>query len=168
MEHITDGEFVTLPDLKVRTVVRRCNLQHTRAESHVDRSIANDRNLFAREGAPNVFTNQMLVTLVVGVHRHRRIARDGFRTCCGNFEEGVRKFGDFVTHLIDEAFGWLHDDFFVGKSGQRNGAPIDHALAAVNITAFVERHKRLQDGAGIIGVEGVDGTIPVTRSSEFA
>ena len=168
IHHVDDREVVALADIEVGAVVGRGDLQHARAEILLDGRVADDRDLGAREGAPDVLADKVLVALVVGVDRHGGVAGDGFRTRGRDFEESAGEFGDLVTHAVERALGGLHDHLFVGEARLRDRAPVHHALAAVDIAAFVERDEGLQDRLRVAGVECVDRAVPVAGGAELA
>ena len=144
VHHIDDREVVALADIKVGTVVSGGDLQDARTEIFLDGRITDDRNLGAREGAPDVLADEVLVAFVVGVDRNGGVARNGLWARGGDFEERAGNLSHLVTHAVERALGGLHDHLFVGKTRLRDRAPVDHALATIDVAAFVERDKRLQ------------------------
>jgi hypothetical protein len=56
----------------------------------------------------------------------------------GDFQELAGRVGEFVLHEIELRALRGHDHLLVGKRGERNRAPVDHPLAAVD-QAFLEQ-----------------------------
>ena len=167
VHHVVDRQIVTLADVEVGAVMGRGDLQHARAEFLLDGRVADDRDLGAREGAPDMLADEVLVAFVVRVDRHGGVAGDGLRTRGRDLEERAGDFGDLVAHPVERALRGLHDHLFVGEARLRDRAPVHHALAAVDIAAFVERDESLQDRLRVAGVERVDRAVPVAGGAEL-
>ena len=159
---------MSLADVEVGAVVGGGHLQDAGTKFFLNRGIADDWDLGAREGPPDVLSDEMLVALVIRMDGDGGVAWDRLGTRGGDLEERARNLGHLVAHAVERALGGLHDHLFVGKAGLRDRAPVDHALAAIDIAALVERDKGLQHRLRVAGVERMDGTIPVARSAEFA
>ena len=168
VHHIEDRKVMTLADIEVGAVVGRGHLEHACAEGAFDGGVADDLDLGAGERAPDVLADEVLVALVFGVDGHSRVAGDGFGTSRGDLQERARMLDDLVAHLEERALGGLHDHFFVGQAGLRNRAPIDHALTAVDVAAFVERDEGLEDGLRIASVQRMHLAVPVAGCAELA
>ena len=68
------GQVVPLADLEVVRVVRRGHLDRAGAERRVDVLVGDDRDPPAGQRQLDLGADQVLVALVVGVHRHRGVA----------------------------------------------------------------------------------------------
>ena len=168
VHHIDDREVVALADIEVGAVMGRGDLEYARTELLLDGGVADNRDLGAREGAPDVLADEMLVALVIRMDRDGGVAWNGLRACGGNLEERSGNLGDLIPHAVERALGGLHDHLFVGQARLRDWAPVDHALAAIDVAAFVERDEGLQDRLRVAGVERVDGAIPIAGGAELA
>jgi len=168
VHHVDDRQAVSFADVEVGAVVGRSHLQDARAELLLDGGVADDGDLGAREGPPDVLADEVPVAFVLGVHRDGGVARNGLRTRGRDLEEGAGEFGDLVPHAVQRALGGLHDHFLVGEAGLRDRAPVDHPLAAVDVAALVERDEGLQDRLRVAGVERVDRAVPVAGGAELA
>ena len=137
-EHIDDLESVALADFKVRLVVRRRDLESARAELDVDMLIGNDRNFRLRERPQHLAPDVLGKARILRVHRDRDIAHQRFGTRGGNFQILARRIGERVFHEVKFRALRGHDDLLVGQRRQRNRAPVDHPLAAINETFLEE------------------------------
>ena len=154
-----------MADFKVGDVVGGRNFKNARAEFHIDIFVADNRNRGFGEGAPNVFADVFLIAFVVGVDRDGGVAHNCFGAGGGDFKKSPRLFDDFVFHLEELAFLGGHNDLLVRERGEVYGAPVYHALAAVDVALFEKFDKRRQDAARIVVVEGMHESRPVARGS---
>ena len=95
---------MTLADFEIELVVRRRNLQNTRPELRIDCFVGNDRNFFPRERTPGVFADQVEVSFVARMKRHRGVGHDRFRPRRGDFQESPRFFHDLIPNEIEIPF----------------------------------------------------------------
>jgi hypothetical protein len=77
-----------------------------------------------------------------------------------------RGVDELVAHLVKDAVHRLHDHLLVGEGGQRGRAPVDHALAAVDVAAFEKVGEHPEDGPRVRRVHGELGAAPVARGAE--
>ena len=125
---------MTLSNIPVCLVMCRRDLEHARAEVFFYRRICDNRNGSARERAPAEFANVFLVTFVVGVNRHCRVAHDRFGTGGGNFQKLALTVHDFIAHFEERALLGFHDDLFVRECRLADRTPVDHAFATVDMS----------------------------------
>ena len=169
VDHFDRFEAVALADLEVILIVRRRDFEATGAELAVDIFVANDRDFCLRERPPDRLADQVLVTLILRMHRDRSIAHEGFGACGGNFE--MRAFAvwlhQLVAHFIEEATLRLHVHLFVGNRGVRGRAPVDHALATIDVTTLIERHECGEHGLRVVLIQSEAGAIPVAGRAKL-
>ncbi len=180
VKRVDDRELVAEADLEVHFVVGGRDLERTGGEGRIDRAVGDDRDLHAlTERTPHFLPDEVLVTLVVRMHGDGDVGGDGFGA--RGFEDEVRErdhvaFGilgggrldEFVAQAEDVALRRAHLDLFVGKRGERNRAPVDHAFAAVDVALVKELHKRGEHGARVAGVHREVRAIPIAGAAEFA
>ena len=149
-------------------VVRRSNLQGTRAESDVHVRIADHghRPAHQRDDDPGVF-GQPGVAFVVGIDAEGRIAEDRFGPCRGDDDRAVGAF-DPVAQVVEFAVRLFEYHLFVRKGGLGRRVPIDHAYAPVNQPLFVEVAEDPQDAFGTSFVHREAGAFPVARGAQLA
>ena len=73
-----------------------------------------------------------------------------------------------VLHIIERALLLGRDHFLVGERGERAGAPVHHAQAAIDEALVVELHENFLHGAGVVGVEREAFARPVARCADLA
>jgi hypothetical protein len=118
--------------------------------------------------APDPAPDHPRVPRVVGMDRDGHVARDRLGPRGGHLDELPRGVGELVAHLVERPVDRLHDDLLVGERGKGRGAPVHHALAAVDAPAPVELRECSEDGTRIDGVHRELGPVPVARGPEPA
>ncbi len=96
---------------------------------------------------------QIDVTFVAGVDGYGGVTEHGLGSRGSDDEEAVRHSDDGVADVPEMAGGFLVRGFEIGDGGVAAGAPVDHVLAAVDESFFVEADEDFADGAGEAGVE---------------
>ena len=118
VEHIADRQLVTLPDFKVRLVMRRGDLERTGAEFPIHRSVGNDRNLLAHQGTPDGLANQPRVARIIRMHGNGGVTGNRLRPGGDDFDKLSRASGNLIPHAVEQPLHGLHDHLFVGKGGE--------------------------------------------------
>ena len=162
-------EVVAAPHLEVVRVVRRGDLHHAGAELRVNVVVGDDGHRLAfDEGVRQFGTDEVGVTLVLGVHGDGDVAQHGLHS--GGGDVRVRALsvdvpvaqGDQLTLVVGV------DDLDVGDSGAQHRGPVDQTLRAVDQTAVEEL---LEDGLHRTGepvVEGEALALPVDGVTDGA
>ena len=173
-EHVDDRQLVAQADFKVRLVVRRRHLQHTGAEVERDVIVRDDRDAalllwhFERQRAIDVLADEMRVARVVRVHGHGGVRGDRLRARGGDGQKSAGLLRDLDAEVIHEALLLLHEHLFVRERGERGGAPVHHAFAAVDEALLVEVHEHARHAARVVLVHREPRARPVARSAERA
>ena len=180
VERVDDRQLVALADLEIDLVVGRRDLESTGGESGIDRLVGDDGDLDTlAERAPDLLADKVGVAGIVGMDCHSDVGGDGLGASGFEREVGQRedvalgvggggRLDQLVTEAVHEALGRLHLDLFVGERSERNRAPVDHALAAVNVAVGEKFHERGEHGLGVAGVHGEVGAVPVAGAAELA
>ena len=168
VEDVDRFEPVFFTEHIVVHVVRRSNLQGTRAESDVHVRIADHgyRPAHQRDDDPGVF-GQPGVAFVVGIDAEGRIAEDRFGPGRGDDDRAVGAF-DPVAQVVELAVRLFEHYLFVRKGGLGRRVPIDHAYAPVNQPLFIEVAEDPQDAFGTGFVHREAGALPVARGAQLA
>ena len=161
--------MVALADLKIDLVVRRSDLQRAGAERLVDRRIANNRDFRRRpEGATHGFPNPPSVARVLGMHRDGDVTRNRLGPRGLDLDKHPRRIRPLVAHPVDRAVHRLHVHLFVRERCLRDGTPVHHPLAAVDISFAEEINKRREDRLRVVRVHRKLRALPVARGAERA
>ena len=168
VEDVDRFEPVFFTEHIVVHVVRRSNLQGTRAESDVHVRIADHgyRPAHQRDDDPGVF-GQPGVAFVVGIDAEGRVAEDRLGPGRGDDDRAVGAF-DPVAQVVELAVRLFEHHLFVRKGGLGRRVPIDHAYAPVNQPLFVEVAEDPQDAFGTSFVHREAGAFPVARGAQLA
>ena len=163
-------EVVPLAGREVVEVVRRRDLHRAGAELGVDEDrVGDDRDLSIDERVNELLAVEVLVALVVGVHRDGRIAEHRLGTRGRDHEEFAGRAVDLVGELEEFAVGaFLVLDLEIGERRAALGAPVDEARRSVDEAGLVEAHERLGDRDGQVGVHRELGALPVGGGAEHA
>ena len=101
VHHIDYRQIMALADIEVGAVVGWGHLQDACTKFFLNRGIADDRDLGAREGPPDVFTDEVLVAFVFRVDGDGGVARDRLGARGGDLEERARNLGHLVAHTVE-------------------------------------------------------------------
>ncbi len=167
VEHIHDRQLVPQADVEIHLVVRGRDLERTGAEFLVHGAVRHDRNLRRRaDGPAHFFPDERGVARIVRVHRDGHVARDRLGPGGLHLDELARLVHEFVAHLIEETLRGLHDHFLVGERGERHRAPVDHALAAVDVALPEQIDEHAQHGLRVGRIHRELRAIPIAGSAE--
>ena len=155
-----------LADLEIVEVVRRRDLHRARALLGVGIFVGDDRDAAADQRQNDILADQMPVALVVGMHRHRRVAEHGLGPGGGDDDELAGPALDRVTQVPEMALGLDLLDLEIGNRGEQLGVPIDQALVLVDQAGAVEIDEHLAHGARQALVHGESEPRPVARAAE--
>ena len=97
--HIDFFQIVALAYFKVIRVVSRRNLYSSGSEFLIHIIIRYNRNFPACQRQDYIFPYNIFVSLIIRMHRNRRISQHGFRTCRGNLKEPVCSHERDVLHF---------------------------------------------------------------------
>ena len=156
-----------LSDLEVQRIMSRSNLEHACTKVFFHCCIRNDGNFCRLQRSADFSTFEPWPAFVLGMDGKGNIAHDCFRTGSGNIEVFARSIRKFITNFKKFSILRFRDYLFVRQSGPANRAPVDHAFPPVNISVIKQTHEGFEHGLGIIRIEGMNGTFPVTGTSEF-
>ena len=162
-----------LPDLEIVRVVRRRHLHHARAERRVHEIVGDDRDLTFGEGEEGLPADQVLVPLVLRVHRYGGIAQHRLRTRGGDDEEllggrGLPLVQDRVLDVPELAVLFAVVHLVVGDRRVVLRAPVDDVLAAVDQSILVQADEHFAHGSREALVHREALAFPVAGGAEGA
>ena len=166
MQHIEHRQSVTLADLEVHFVVCRRHLQNAGPKFRIDRFIANDRELRARQRAPDMFSDQIAIARVVRRDGNGNVGHDRLRPGGGDFEKASRFLDQFVAHIIENALLFRRDHFLIRERGLRRRIPVDHAPSPIDQPLRVKIDENLTHRAHVLRVKGVAQPRPIARTTK--
>ncbi len=159
---------VALTCFKVIEVVSRSDLDGSGSKFQIDQDrISDDRDLPARKRQAYTFADEMPISLVFGMHGDRRIAQEGFRSCCGDGQERFRIIRNVIADVVKLALDLFVFDLDVGQCRQAARAPVDEPLASIDQTFFVEAHEDLEHRFGQALVHRKAETVPVAGFTQL-
>src|SRR6202022_3430828 len=103
VQNINDFEPVTLANLKIQFIMRRCDLQHSGAKPGIDCLVCDDRDLCTREWSPAMLADKLLVARIGRVYATSRVTHERLGTRCGDLQKCPGILNDFITHEIQNA-----------------------------------------------------------------
>ena len=165
-EDVYDFQIEFPAYFKVGLVMGRGDFQSARAEFYFRVFIPDDGNGGGVERAHDVFADEVGVPRVLRVDGHGHVRHDGFRTG-GGYVKGSGAVFQLVEDGVKLAFLLRHDDFLIGEGGEGNGAPVDHAAAAVDEAFPEEVNEYLPDGFGVFLIHREAFAVPVTGAAQL-
>ena len=135
-------KIVAQPHLKVVRIVRRRHLDRARAECGIDVRICKERNAPLHHGQDQRLAHEIFVALIVGMHRHARIAehRLGARRC--NFNVVIHAINP-IAEMPEMPLLRLMLDLDVGDRRRAVRTPIRDARALIDQPLLIEAHEHL-------------------------
>ena len=166
VEDVYQFEIVALADLVVIDIVGRGHLEATSTVLNVYVVIANDRNLAVDHGDDGFLADEVLEALIFGVDTDSGIGQDGLWAGGGDGHI-VLGPGDLVAYVEEFGVYFFVDYLLIRHSGLALRVPVDHAVAAVDMSFVVEVYKYLDYGFVVALVHGEAGAVPVAGSAEL-
>ena len=164
---VDEFEVVTFADLIVVRVMGGRDLHAAGALFRVGVLVLDDRDPAVGERQVHGLADEVLVARIAGRDRHGGVAEHGFGTRGGD-DEITGAVGERVAEMPELALHFAVDDFLVGKRALGGGAPVHHALAAVDVAFFIELDEHLADGGAEALVHGEAFAVPVAGRAELA
>ena len=165
-EHPHAGQIVPLAHLKVVGVVGRGDLDDAGTLFHIGVLIADDGDLFVKQRQDDVAAVQVGVAGILAVDGDGGIAQHRFGTGGGQ----LQLFAGLL-HLVQQvpevAVLLLVFHLGVTDGGAAGGAPVDHAVAAVDQALIVQPLEHHLDGAGAALIQGKALPLPVAAGAEL-
>jgi hypothetical protein len=93
---------VALADGKVVGIVRGCDFHCTGSERPIDETVGHDGERTADDRQAQRLPNQAPVSIVVGMHRDRRVSEHGLRTS-GGHHDATATLGLWISDLVELA-----------------------------------------------------------------
>ena len=160
-QHVDNRQIVALADFEIEFVMRRSHFQSAGTEFRVDGLVGDNRECLTGQRSPDFSADQISITRIIGMHRHRHVRHNRFRTGRGQFQKFPGMFDKLISHIEEAALLRCWNDFFVRQSGQSGWIPIDHAATAVDEPLLIKIDKNLEDSVNIFLVERVTLSRPI-------
>ena len=148
VEGFDNFKVMALADLEVVRVMGGGDLHAARSEIALHIFVRDHGDLSANEGQDQLFTNEVRIALVLGMHGNGSITQHGFRTGgCNNYVLALAILYR-VANLPEctRLLGIL--DLGIRQSGAAVRAPVDDAVAAVDQALVIKVDKHLANGTG--------------------
>ena len=165
-EHTHDGQVMAQTHLKVVGVVGRGDLDDTGALGHVGVLVADDGDLLVQQGQHHMAAVQMGIAGVIAVDGNSGIAQHGLGTG-GSQLQHLAGLLDRVEQMPEAAVLLLVLHLGIRNGGVAVGAPVDHAVAAVDQALVVQTHEHFLDGLRAALVHGKALTLPVAAAAQL-
>ena len=164
--HIDNGQIVAQTDLKVIRVMSGSDFDNARTEIHLNIVIGDNGNFPVNYRKNNGLADNILISLILGIHRDGGIAEKCFRSRCGELKisaavlEGIAQMPEMAGLILILNLG-------IRNGCQAVGAPVDDSLASVNQTLFIELAEYLADRSAAALVESETLSVPVAGGAHF-
>ena len=154
VEDVDLGQVVALADLEVVEVVRRRDLDGTRALFGVGPVVGDDGQAPVDQRQDHVLADHVLVAVVVRVHGDGGVAQHGLRPGGGDHDVAVGVVLQRIADVPVVAVHLLLHHLQVGNGGQQLGVPVDQPGVLVDQTLPIEVDEHLEHGGGQPVVHG--------------
>ena len=138
-------KIVALTDEEVVRVVSGSDLDAAGTEILINVIIGYDGDLSADERKDERFSDEVLVSFVLGVDCHRSITEQCLGAGRGDRDISVTVL-DGITDVPEMAFVLLVFDLRIGKGGGTLGAPVYYFVTAIDETLVIEIYENFLDG----------------------
>ena len=165
-DHADLGQAVAAADLEVVRVVAGRDLQRAGAELGLDVVVGDDRQLAPDERQDRRLPDQVLVALVVRVHRDGGVGEHRLRAHGRDRDHLALAAGERVRDVGERVDDLAVLDLEVGDRRAGARIPVDHVVVAVDVALLVEVDEDLQDGLVVAGVEREALVLVVERGAE--
>ena len=181
--HITDAgilghdvdhhQVVAFAHGVVVEVMGRGDLNAAAAFFRIGVGVGNDGNAAAYQRQVDELAYQVLVTLIVRVHRHGSVTQHGFWAGGGHHQivVAILRFlavGQRVTQVPEKALFFLVLHFQIGDRGMKLRIPVDQTLAAIDQAFVVQADEHFLHGFVEAVVHGEALVVPVHGIAQAA
>ena len=165
IHNLDPRQVMAAADLKVVQVMGRGYFQRPGTKILIHVGIGDDRNRPTGQGQMDHLPGQPLITRILGMNGHRRIAQHGFRPG-GGHDDPPFSLHQGITDMIEAALQALVFHFQIGKGRVTTGAPVDDVIPPVNKTLPVKADKDLPDRPGKALIHSEPLPAPVAGSPQ--
>ena len=165
-QHADHGQVMALAHFKVVGVVGGGDLHHAGAFFHIGVFVADNGNLTVQQRQDHMAAMQVGIARVLGVDGYSRIAQHGFGAGGGQFQ-GLAGFLYLIKQMPEAAFLGLVLYLGVRDGGVAVGAPVDHAVAAVDQALVVQADEHFLDSVGAAFIHGEAFPFPVAGATQL-
>ncbi len=166
VDHLHDLKVMPPADLEVVGVVSGGHLQNPGAEIQRNVAVPDHRDLPVHEREEDHLPYAITITLIIGVHRERRVPQHRLGPGGGDDQEFPAPV-DGVPDVIEVPRVILVFHFQVGEGGLAPGAPVDDVIAAVDQAVAVQADEDLPHRPGKAFVHGEPLPAEVARAPEL-
>ena len=168
IEHVDHLQAMPAPHREVVEVVGRRDLDRTRPLFRIGVLVGDDRHAAPDDGQDAGLSDEVPVSPVVRMDRHRGIAQHGFGTGRADGDEALRLSFDGVPEVPHGAGDVALVDLQVRDRRVQLGIPVDQALVLVDQSLLEKLDEDLAHGGGEAVVHGEALARPVARRPETA
>ena len=160
-------QMMPLADLEVVRVMSRCNLDTACSELLVHIRIRDHRNHTVCQRELQHLSDQILVPVIVWIHRDRRISEKRLRPGRRDFDKPPFLSHNRILDMPEEAILVYMLDLRVRQGCLALRAPVDDAVSLVDPALLIELHKHGLDSAGAALVHREALSVPVGTAADL-
>ena len=147
--------------------MRRSDFYHSSSKFLVNIRICNQADYTAGKRKLKFFSNDRLVTLIFWIYSNRSIAKQSFRTGCGNFNFSRAVF-KFIINVIHEAVCVCVLNFIISKSSSAARTPVYKIVSFIDKAALIKSNKNIANSLRKAFVHCKTLAVPVNGISKLA
>ena len=172
IQNIDLRQIVTLSNLKVIRVMGRCDLNYTGTKLSVNISICNDRDLSVDNREHQLLSNDILISVIIGMDCYCSITKHGLRSCSRKLKESCGAYGSVILDQRVLDMPEMACLLFIFYLGIRNGGityrtPVDDPAALVDPAFFVHLAEYFGNCLIAALVHGKTLSVPVTGGAKL-
>ena len=158
-------QIVPSTNLKVIWIVCRCDLYNARTKLHIHVFIGYNGNRLVLYRQYHHLAHNILVSLIIGVDSHSRVAKHRFGSCrCNNYTT-IAVFKR-IFNVIEFSLLLFVLNLQITQRRMTPWTPVDYVLVLVNQALFVELHKNLPNGLGELLIHRKAQARPVATQTQ--
>ena len=128
------------PKLKIIQVMGWCNLHGSCPKGRINKIICHNLKFTTNNWKSYTFTNQGLVTRIIGIHSYPCISKHRLWPCRSNCHPLI-SIHTGVDDVVKASLSFLMIYFKVRQSSTTTWTPINNVFIPINQSLMVERHK---------------------------
>src|SRR5699024_5431093 len=141
-------------------------LQAARSVFHIYIVVSNNGHLALYDRDDGRLANQVLIALIIRMYAHGGISQNGLGTRSSNGNKFITILY-LIAHVLKLGLLFAVNDFLIRERGLGFRIPVDHPLAAVDVSALMEFDKAIDDGLVELVFQGKARALPVAGGAQL-
>ncbi|GBD91504.1 hypothetical protein BMS3Abin04_02236 [bacterium BMS3Abin04] len=149
------------PHFIIVYIVSGSNFNGAGSEFQINVIICKDWDFSIYNWKDYFFTYQIYISFIFWINRNARITEHRFRSCCGNNQVFIAVFNG-ISEIPKFTLNSFEIYFFIGNGRFGSRVPINHSIAAIYQSFFIEFNKCFNNFFVIMFVHCKSFAFPIT------